>query len=260
VLLFSTGFFLLTANPLICKSRKIMEAKRAHSRKSAVISNSRWVAYATAGAATALVGTNAAEAAIHYSGPINFPFNNTGPLSTLAMNFPLDQPLDYIRFSHVATAPVLGNAFFGTNGGIATAAFRGFSVTGSSATFKYPSNLASGQNIAAGAFLTGKGTLAYGAFGPLGIGNSEFANAGPNQFVGFRFNNGSGVQYGWARLTMDGSSAGNSFTLVDYAWGDVGDSITAGQTQVPEPGSLGLLALGGAGLLVWRNRRAKAQK
>ena len=79
-------------------------------------------------------------------------------------------------------------------------------------------------------------------------------------FVGFKFNIGAGDQYGWARLMFYGNGA-NNFTLLDYAWGDVGDSITAGQTAlVPEPGSLGLLALGGAGLLAWRKRRAKATR
>ena len=52
---------------------------------------------------------------------------------------------------------------------------------------------------------------------------------------------------------------GNGFTVVDYAWGDVGTAITAGQTTaVPEPASLGLLAVGAAGLLIWRRSRGKA--
>jgi hypothetical protein len=233
---------------MVKKISNIMKTKQARSRKSVVINNSRWVAYATAGAATALVGANAAEGAIHHVS-VNQPFNNTGPLSTQASNFQLDQAGDSIRFSHFATAPVLGAAFFGTNPGLATAAFRGF-VAGA---YQYASKLVSGQNISGGPFIGGKGTLAD----RNGYANSQFLSAGPNQFVGFKFNNGSGVEYGWARLTMDGSP-GNSFTLVDYAWGDVGTSIVAGQeAQVPEPGSLGLLALGGAGLLAWRSRRTK---
>jgi len=51
--------------------------------------------------------------------------------------------------------------------------------------------------------------------------------------------------------------------LEDYAWGDPGDQIRAGQTSsagdqveaIPDQGSLGLLALGGAGLMVWRKLR-----
>ena len=80
-------------------------------------------------------------------------------------------------------------------------------------------------------------------------------------YVGFRFNNGAGIQYGWGRVWITGHPE-NAFEVIDYAWGDVGDRIRAGQTStnemVPEEGSLGWLALGAAGLLAWRKRRSQA--
>jgi len=52
--------------------------------------------------------------------------------------------------------------------------------------------------------------------------------------------------------------------MFEYAWGDPGDSIQTGQKRnpnesvaVPESGSLGLLALGAAGVDAWHNRRAQ---
>src|SRR5205085_2702250 len=79
-------------------------------------------------------------------------------------------------------------------------------------------------------------------------------------FVAFKFNNGNGDQYGWARIKSQGPPV-NKFTLVDYAYGDIGDSVRAGQkssNDTPVRESLGALALGAAGLLAWRKRRMLA--
>ncbi len=84
-------------------------------------------------------------------------------------------------------------------------------------------------------------------------------------FIGFRFNNGAGVQYGWARIMKQRGRA-ESFILLDYAYADPGERLRAGQTsegilsgeqdeQAPDQGSLGGLALGAVGLLAWRKSR-----
>jgi hypothetical protein len=53
-----------------------------------------------------------------------------------------------------------------------------------------------------------------------------------------------------------------NFILVDYAWGEPGDSIVTGQKSssassesVTKSGSLGVLATGGQGLMAWRQHR-----
>ena len=253
-----------------------MKSIRSRRKSIAQIPQSRWVAYASAGAATALAGVGSAEAAIHYSGAVNAPFP-TG--SSAIGSFALDNAA-ILRFVNIFTGGGVGP------GGIALFRIQGAAVSNmflgtAAGAFRYPSNLAFGANIAAGPFAAFNGayfaTLAYGN----GYTHSKWLQGGTG-FIGFQFNGGSGIEYGWARVTMTGDIAnegatnsgdrltsvsvahsgirridapGNSFTVVDYAWGDVGTAITAG--QVPEPSSLGLLAVGAAGLLVWRKRRAK---
>src|SRR6187399_1855000 len=69
-------------------------------RKAASIANSRWSAYVTAGAATALgcAATQEAVAAIHYSGPINQFFSGNSAY------FQLDQAGDSINPFHTGGA------------------------------------------------------------------------------------------------------------------------------------------------------------
>ena len=80
-------------------------------------------------------------------------------------------------------------------------------------------------------------------------------------FVGFRFNSGAGIQYGWARVRMAGSDKNNAFKLIDYAYADPGERIRAGQKSdnemVTDEGSLGWLAAGAVGLLAWRKSRSR---
>ncbi|MHB0961250.1 MAG: PEP-CTERM sorting domain-containing protein [Pirellulaceae bacterium] len=98
-------------------------------------------------------------------------------------------------------------------------------------------------------------------FQPLGFlaGGDGFTN---DQFlepvtgyIGFSFDAGGGTQYGWLQVSMDTGAPKNAFTVVDYAYAGIGERILAGQTVVPEPGSLGLLATGAIGLLLWRRKR-----
>jgi hypothetical protein len=66
---------------------------------------------------------------------------------------------------------------------------------------------------------------------------------------------GGSPHFGWARITVDGGQF--SLTLHDYAYeGEAGTGIPAGAGLVPEPATLGMLALGAAGLAAWRKKRA----
>jgi hypothetical protein len=218
-------------------------------RKPASIAKTRWAAYAAAGAATALVGSNSAEAAIHYSGDLHEQF---GPHKGKFKTFPLDQAGDFFQF-----VLSFGEPSFGITG-IVEQGFRGFTYIGySSIHYYYVSKLPKGSNISAGHFSSrgGAGILVN----PARSYRAEWANPGIG-FVGFNFNNGAGVQYGWVRVRMS-KLPENAFTVLDYAYADPGEPISAGQRssaeRAPDQGSLGWLAAGAVGLLAWRKSRSR---
>lgn len=110
------------------------------------------------------------------------------------------------------------------------------------------------------------GSLAYGAANP----NAEFNNVS-NAFIGFSFPAGPNLLYGWVRVAIN--NANKSFLIKDWAYNDgnvaalagspVTDGILAGDTGdgfVPEPGTLGMLAAGAAGVIGMRRRRQAAAK
>lgn len=108
-----------------------------------------------------------------------------------------------------------------------------------------------------------------GVFGP-------WANAG-NGFLGIKFQIGGVDHFGWAQFNVTangdwGPSYGDtvanvSARLIDFAFeACAGQAISAGATTggatcspvaAPLPPSLGLLALGAAGLALWRKRTAR---
>jgi MYXO-CTERM domain-containing protein len=148
--------------------------------------------------------------------------------------------------------------------GIVSAAFRG-----QPNYFPYVSKLSSGQNVSRGRFLIGSFS---GSFGILAIrrtcldSTSAFWGGGGTGYVGFRFNNGAGIQYGWARVKMT-TGLKHGFKVSAFAYADPGESIRAGQKssdekapakQAPDEGSLGWFALGAAGLLAWRKSRSRS--
>jgi hypothetical protein len=229
-----------------------MKTQTKSHRKINSISSGRWTAYMAAAAASSFAGVGSAEAEIHYSGVINARFR--GDNSYGGKRFPLRHSarLSFFEFTY--------NWDFSVNGAGVSNNFCGYTTRRFG--FRYVSRLSEGAVISNCAFLAESGTRAL-LFDFYGGG--QFAKGGIG-FVGFRFNNGSGMQYGWARVKTQGHNE-EGLMLLDYAWADPGQSISAGQTSsndtradaIPDQGSLGLLAVGGAGLMAWRKRRAKVR-
>ena len=92
---------------------------------------------------------------------------------------------------------------------------------------------------------------------------SAFWGHGGTGYVGFRFNNGAGIQYGWARVKMT-TGLKHGFKVLAYAYADPGEAITAGQRpsdeKAPNEGSLGWLGVGAVGLLAWRKSRSRTAR
>jgi len=226
--------------------------KRNRQKKSLTVSSSRWLAYAAAGAASTLSGTHSAEAEIHYSGMINQQFGNDP--GYLHVNVPLANGLR-LKFAEVTYS-----LFFAIDGAAVSNSFCGTYYVRFRSEWVY--------RLHRGAVISNCNFYPQIGLGGLMLIKAPYSGASffakGNGYIGFRFNNGAGMQYGWVRLKMPGPPYFEArFKLVDYAWGDPGDQVVTGQTSsagdqveaVPDQGSLGLLALGGAGLMVWRKRR-----
>jgi len=226
-------------------------------KSQAKIDSSRWFAYAVAGVASGLVSTPCAEGAIHYSGRINERFNGSDEKT-----FPL-VPGASLFFEHIHSCFARYCSFPGE----ALVAILGGSIAGYIPSCRYfqgdvsASNLDAGATIAQLPFSAKAGVLVAGAT-TSSCGGRPFRGAFRNDlegFIGFRFDVGNGVQYGWARVSVRAPSTA-AFRVLDYAYADPGETIRAGQKTERHAGpvqeeSLGALAFGAAGVLAWRRRR-----
>ncbi|HEY2713776.1 MAG TPA: hypothetical protein VGI60_14775 [Chthoniobacterales bacterium] len=224
--------------------------------KSIALSETRWLAYATAGVAGAFGLSSSAEAEIHYSGNVFIKLTGNAQAS-----LPLSNGASLV-FKNIFRGSTFVQWFEflikGATSGSARGRSYGFGIP-------FLSNLPSGEAVSAGKFSSVAGNPPWGVL----ISDWSDGQFSPPEFerlrgfVGFRFSTGNGLQYGWARIqTRDDNHHHIHDLIKDYAWGDVGDAILTGQTHSLQPanansvpGSLGLLALGAQGLEAWRTQR-----
>lgn len=227
-----------------------MKSNSPARRHRSKVSPRRWAAYATAAAATTVAAPEAAQADIWYSGPVNLSVRTPLSQSFAQVFVPLqtESGATFAIGRHVHFYSGLGYAQFGAYGTVP-----GFYAAG----FLYASNLPFMADLETANFNGSLASYFMTMAFVYGYGNDQFLNPGIG-YLGFKFDAGDGVKYGWARVNMDGAPY-NGYTIEEYAYADAGDGLRVGH-GIPEPGSLGLLAAGAVGLLAVRRARVKAKK
>lgn len=247
-----------------------VKTNRGNGKRS--LSDLRWSAYLAAAAASAISGAHSAEAEIHYSGLVNFAFLQKD--GTVVHSFPLSHGASLVGLRVATGGGSYSNALFKLKGAVNSDELR------QKNSFIYA--LPRGTVVSHGPFAQPNGPQGFAFIQTYLCSNSQWVEPGTH-YIGFRFNRGAGMQYGWVRLKWTGCSGNgrrNGYIVKDYAWGDPGDRIRAGRTKLhgddaalpataapakaapgkalpaaEAEGSLGLLALGAIGLRAWREKR-----
>lgn len=202
---------------------------------AAANSTARKAAYSLAAGAAASMAATDASAEVIYSGVQDLPVAQFGSQ---------DLNLDGDAYNDI----LLKNYVFGSNYQGATVNFAPGKVVGFNTGLSYASALAEGDLIDATATAGGPFAVSL-AYAPNA--NSEFDNAS-GAFIGLEFPINAVSHFGWIRVSID--NAAGTFVINDWAYNATpSEGLLAG--QVPEPGTLGLLAAGAAGIAAMRKRR-----
>lgn len=197
----------------------------------------RRAAYTLAASAAAVGTANSADAAIQYSGIQNIAVGS-GFFQNLDLNLDSAQDITLQNF----------NNFAGPYQGLNT--FIGAGAVGFTSGFSYISALGAGTLVDGSSNFKFFGSMAYGANNP----NAQFNNV-TDAYIGVRLASPANTNYGWVRV--DVNNANKTLLIKDWAYEDVaGTGIRTG--AIPEPGTLGMLAVGAAGLASLRRKRAAA--
>jgi hypothetical protein len=221
---------------------------QGHLRRKAVVGKGTLAAYAAA-CTSIVAGAHEANAAITVV-PVNTLLQDTTTNgSAVALDLLFGATPHHMAIGHGVGTSVAATGYaivdsdaFGIPGVDGIAGFV-------AAPYNYVAKVAYNAAVSGLAFLTAAqvasgATMAFNT----GYGNDQFLAPGVG-YIGVKFNTN---QYGWIRVNMNGAPL-NSFTVVDYAYGDPGEAVNAG--VVPEPSSLAALALGAVGLASWRKSR-----
>lgn len=253
--------------------------------------NKRWLGYAAAAGAVGagLLGTaqnvradiiyTPASSPVPVNGSLDLDVNHDGTTDFQLTNFAT------VHFGHtqgtgfggflqniyggagMKVAP-LGNLVVGHSASVARLPFGAFIGSYQNGAFNQGTRMASvfallGQKYSTRVYYPGQGFRTHRGTHLIGSFQSQGSWKGSGTgYLGFLFTAVDGFHYGWASFDVtelkSSSSVSYNEVLTGYAYNTVPDaSITAGEGfRTPEPGTLGLLALGSLGVGFWRRRKA----